>query len=441
MTKIHLLKKQILIIIGLTLLSGLIFAGQASAVFITPANLDFTAKPGDVIRGKLKVGNSETTPHQLNVFVSDYIINPETGIRKFIDDSAPRGLKDWIELDAKSPIADPDEKVDFNYKITVPESAAPGTYMSAFLASATIPANDDEGSRVGVAGRVVSLISLTIEGDYNEELSLKSFKLNKKKFLQGNIVFNVEVKNLGDVKTVPFGQITIYDGNGDLVEGVYAITNEFEGKEVVIDRKDEIPVNVSKSVVMPGTTHTIDVEWKNRDVATGNYTAKLALYYGQDNTKLEAETDFEIVENFTLTELTPEAFFKSSLPISFDIKLQNTGNQSVEPSGYFEITNIFGAQKKRIDLTKEELKVPSGEEKSLNNLIWDSGFALGLYKANLYLDVGGNTYTKSATFWIISWWQAIIVVLVLLILIFILYKGVHGYRVMKEKIKIIEKDK
>ena len=71
-------------------------------------------------------------------------------------------------MEKDSVTVDADKTYDFKYTITVPKDADPGTYTGAFLAMTSQPTSDPKLSQVGVGGRVVCLVSVTIQGNYTE---------------------------------------------------------------------------------------------------------------------------------------------------------------------------------------------------------------------------------------------------------------------------------
>lgn len=422
-------------------LAILFSATVAQAVSISPAKLDLSVAPGDTVNGTIIVGNTINEPQNLIITIKDFIIDPETGQTHYQDDSidVPRGLKNWISFEETSHAVEANEGYEFNYSINIPEDAVPGGYSTAIIARSSEDSIDPESSGVGMVAGAVGKITLTVKGDFTEEIMVENFEVSEPDFLKGNIVFLTTIKNLGDANTAPTGEITIYDENGDQVEGVYAVMREAYGQLVEAERGDEIPFNPTLNTVLPEQTKVFKTSWENRKIDTGNYTAKLELYYGKDAEVQELSTDFNIVENYNIAEFNVEKYFQGNLPVNFNAKVQNTGSVKLEPTGYLEINNIFGSQKKRVDFTNEELEISGGESKSIDNLVWDNGFAMGFYSATLAIDVGGKTFTKTVSFWVLSWWQIIIAVLVLILIIFGVYKGVTGYVKMKKKLKNLEK--
>ncbi|MFC1810005.1 hypothetical protein ACFLZH_00740 [Patescibacteria group bacterium] len=408
------------------------------AIIISPATFEYTVSPGETVEDSITLTNNENSPKFLKAYLNDTYILARNQTKQYTDEAQPRGIINWTTILEDPTQVNPGEEFTFNFIIRIPKGAEPGTYSGAIMGSA-FEDLETAGSAVGLAPRAAGTMNITVEGDFEEKLSGENFTIDPLKKEQGSIVFVFEAKNEGNVKIAPIGEIKIYDKQGNMVPGVYAVVKEFENEKVITDRLDVIPFNPGNESILPSVTRGINTGWENRNVEPGEYKAKLNLYYGQDNTKIELETDmFEIEENFQLADLAADSAFKSSLPITFSAKLKNQGSVDLSPTGSFSIKNIFGMEKKRVDLSADELKIKGGEEKTINNLTWDTGFAFGIYSANLELRVGDQTYIATTTFWILSWWQVLITIIVVLVIIFALYKGIHGYLAMKKKLETKE---
>jgi hypothetical protein len=431
--------KRIVILFSL-LISFFVSAPYLFAVGIGPAKFEISAAPGETIEDTVYVINTEKEPHYMSLEVNNSYYDRETNQTVYTNKELPRGLKKWIKLEkeiSESPI-DPGEKEEFAFTLDIPENADPGTYHALFFGRTSNEAQGEGVSKVGVSSRAGMYIILTIEGEVNESMELNSFDIDKNKLLKGETVFEIKIQNTGNVMLAPTGEITIYDQAGNQVNDVYAVTEKYEEIEVIKERKNFIPVNIGMATILPDATTFYNIPWENRNIDPGKYKAKLDLYYGENNTQLEAETDyFEITKSLILSDITPDSGLKASLPISFETTLSNNGSVTLSPTGAFKIENLFGTVKKLENLSEEELKIQGGDQKTIENT-WDSGFAFGIYKAILELEAEGQEYSVSTTFWIINWWQAIIIVLVLAVLIFAIYKGLNTYLNMKKKLENME---
>ena len=410
------------------------FIGVANAISAGPGSFEITANPGEEVVKSMTLSNNETKAINLTVSAQDYLIDPTSGNKQFTEVAAPRGCKDWITFDQSEQMAEPGETKSFPFTIKVPKDAAPGTYYTGIFASTKAPAAEDGGSQIGVVGRVLSDLSITIAGDFNEEATLIGFTLDENQYKEGNIIFNVDFKNTGDVLLAPMGSIKIFDDKGVQVKKIYPVKKIIYEQEVTVEEKDELPINQYWATTLPETSRTYLVPLTGA-LSQGKYTAKLELVYGSKNTKVEAEQAFEITKTFYISEFNSDKYFYSGLPAKFNLKIKNSGTTSVQSVGYFEIKNIFGSQKKKIDFLPEEVLLNGGEEKTIQNLTWDSGFALGMYKADVVFKLGDQSYEKSITFLVMNWWQGLIIIVVIALICVIVYKGTSVYFKAKKQLK------
>ena len=85
--------------------------------------------------------------------------------------------------------------------------------------------------------------------------------------------------------------------------------------------------------------------------------------------------------------------FLSKGPVPFEVKLKNTSNHYITPTGKIIITNMFGQAIGKVDLSPAN--VLAGSSRNLANsadqsLVWDETFLLGMYSAKLSLALSEN---------------------------------------------------
>ncbi|MFH0968889.1 MAG: hypothetical protein V1804_00060 [Patescibacteria group bacterium] len=145
--------------------------------------------------------------------------------------------------------------------------------------------------------------------------------------------------------------------------------------------------------------------------------------------------------------------FHDTLPVIFELRIENTGNVHFKPGGYLEIRNMLG--QKVID--KPVLETNSGGNVlphsirrydlfwgDSNEKNWPQGFFdkvkfewnnfhLGRYKAiaNVALPLG-KTETKVVSFWIFPW-QLLIVVAVILLALLFMFKQYNKWIIKKAR--------
>jgi hypothetical protein len=422
----------------ITILFSIPFLNTSLAVSIGPTDAQLTGEPGKTVSGSLMIGNTEKEPRILTVEVKDFVLDPDKNYQvEYLDDSAPKGLKNWIKFDELEKQAEPDEIFEFKYTVTIPANTDPGTYSTAIIASTRLP---EQTEMVGLHAGAVSKIYLTVPGSTNEKLALVKFEINKEKLLLGKISFNLSLKNEGDVSIAPTGYVTLFDEKGEQIKGIKAIKQIFEEQEVITSREDQIPINKLLSTVQPSEQKSFDTDLEASLIEPGTYKAKLTLFYGEKSEKIEAETTFATEEKFSPIKFAVKENVYYSLPVTFDISLQNIGNVAITGTGNVEIKNIFGSLKKQIDLPKDELILKASESKNIE-AVWENELAFGYYTATANITINGEKLVNSVSFWVINWAILAVVVVVVVLIVFLVYVGIKKYKKLKKKLDQLEKTK
>ena len=117
--------------------------------------------------------------------------------------------------------------------------------------------------------------------------------------------------------------------------------------------------------------------------------------------KINGEGKFEgSLENFKA--IGPEQIFYSERPSGFEIAFKNTGNVHLIPYGMVTIKNIFGQV---MDTIPVDAYFVLPESIRYREALWEDGFSLGRYTANLslYKGYGDENLEAKIAFWIIPW--------------------------------------
>jgi len=92
-------------------------------------------------------------------------------------------------------------------------------------------------------------------------------------------------------------------------------------------------------------------------------------------------------------------------PVSFNLRVKNSGAHFVSPKGTIYIRNMFGQTIGKIDLPAQNILANStrsltNDNSVSNSAVWPEKFLLGFYTANLSLDLSphGPTLTKTTQF-------------------------------------------
>ncbi|MEK7534453.1 MAG: hypothetical protein AAB600_03890 [Patescibacteria group bacterium] len=122
-----------------------------------------------------------------------------------------------------------------------------------------------------------------------------------------------------------------------------------------------------------------------------------------------------------LQEFSAPLFLEKG-PITFTLKIKNTGSHFIAPQGVIVIKNMFGKIVGKIDLLP--MNILKDSTRSIKPF-WNESFLLGVYTANLNISLSpqGPIFTKSMSFFAIPT-QAIIAVLASLIIVLLIYNRI-----------------
>lgn len=131
----------------------------------------------------------------------------------------------------------------------------------------------------------------------------------------------------------------------------------------------------------------------------------------------------DVVEEANIdTFSSTKSFWSNERPITFDTRINNTGNVHFKPTGTITIKNMFGNEVTSIPL--EEKNVLPDSIRKITSEWSDPGFAVGRYTADLSLVYGeDDTILVASTSFTIFPWQTLVPVgLVAIALIYLLIK-------------------
>lgn len=159
-------------------------------------------------------------------------------------------------------------------------------------------------------------------------------------------------------------------------------------------------IHVNQNAV-PGTYHA---QITFTDGETRDETLKKSPA-GSINVNLEIRAD--IKENLQLLKFFTDRVVFSGDDVLFNYKLENIGNQELQPGGEIRIYDRRGEEVATIDVNKEG-KIVGPDQTSQLASAWSAFNSFGQYKALITINYG-KTQTASVTdtifFWIIPWKQ------------------------------------
>lgn len=260
------------------------------AISIVPPTFDYTAQPGQILTGQVKILNTEQDLQTYYLSTATFTAGGENGEPNFDFTSDISDLAAWIKTDTTRVDLQPDAKGVVNFTINVPADAAPGGHFAGIFFSTTPP---DSGN-VKVQQQTGTLVILRVEGQIREAASAASFKVRG----SGNVsrlpvTFDLRLQNSGNVHIRPQGTIVI--------------------KNLMGGESETLSLNDANGAVLPNSTRLFDATWKKdtSDVpptgffgqlkeqwfnfAIGPYTATATITYGQSKQTLVISTKVTII--------------------------------------------------------------------------------------------------------------------------------------------------
>lgn len=241
-------------------------AGEMS---VTPAVIDHTAKPRDILKESITILN--TSDRKLNIYPSVNDINVTAGEQEFSAalnaDDRSTSLANWIELSRGVIELGPGEEKVIPFVIRVHLNAQPNDYHATISFS--------EGSTRETAEAKDPLatldVNIDVEADVKEVLQLNKF-FTDRLFLAGDdVLFNYQLENIGNQDLTPKGEIRIYDRTG---------------KEVAA-----VDVNSDKQTISPDQVAQLASAWTAAS-GFGRYKAFLSVDYGASQKASVQDTVF-----------------------------------------------------------------------------------------------------------------------------------------------------
>ena len=106
-------------------------------------------------------------------------------------------------------------------------------------------------------------------------------------------------------------------------------------------------------------------------------------------------------------------------PLKFILRIKDTGDVHIQPTGRIELTNVFG---QTITEPIPSLDVLPSAIRRSTTLFYPS-FLLGFYKAKVFVNVSGGEKTASLTFWAFPGKQLIIFSIILTVILVVGFLG------------------
>lgn len=178
-----------------------------------------TGKPGEVIKGEIKIQNNDSTEQEVRIYQTDlmYNLNDNT----FYDDpgSNPKSNAGWISYSPKTVVLKGHEVRSVQYEINIPANdTLRGTYWSVLMIEGVVPIDPNQTSNLNI--RTVTRYAVQMVTELNDkgkgslkflEPSLVQDETSKKVYLA------VDLNNDGDHYISPDVSLELFDDKGESV--------------------------------------------------------------------------------------------------------------------------------------------------------------------------------------------------------------------------------
>ena len=175
-------------------------------------------KPGDVIKGEIRIQNNDNTDQEVKVYQTDLLYNLEE--KTFYDEpgSHKRSNADWIKFSPKSVILKAHEVRIIQYEITVPQTdTLKGTYWSVLMVEGIVPIDPNQKGDLSIRTVTRYAIQVVTEIADKGKGSLKFMEPTLIK--EGEKLFlAIDLVNNGDHYIAPEVSIELFDDKGTSVK-------------------------------------------------------------------------------------------------------------------------------------------------------------------------------------------------------------------------------
>jgi hypothetical protein len=265
------MKKKFLALL-MVFLIGLVFASFPSVraalsgdegLTLSPPIKELTLSPGETSTQTLKLTNPTAKLVELYPKVMNFNAKGDSGEPGFTEanvENTKFSLASWITLTQSKVALTPEQVVEYQYTINVPQNAEPGGHYGVVFFATEPPTLEKDVSKVALSSMVGGLVLVRVPGDIKEEGQIESFDSDKLVYLFNNVKYTTRIRNLGNVHFKPLGTIKIKDLFGRTV--------------------DVLDFNANGGNILPESTRKWENGWKSSKILIGPVKATLNITYG-----------------------------------------------------------------------------------------------------------------------------------------------------------------
>lgn len=239
------------------------------------ARFEYQLYPGEEITDKVRIVNKSGQDAYYKLFPADGRTTADGAFALAGEQEEKTDLGSWIKLE-KDEIFVPNESEDFvSFTMKIPQNAEVGDHLggiSVYGINQEEKKEEADGIVLNIKTRVGVRIYTTVLGELNKQMEITDFSYILDKTTD-NIIFNFGLKNNGNVRIEPSGDIKVY--------------NSFLGKESA-----SFPIDLR--LVLPEKPTNVPIVWDHTPLL-GKYTVRANVKYGEqlsDIVQKEIEISF-----------------------------------------------------------------------------------------------------------------------------------------------------
>jgi hypothetical protein len=202
------------------------FTVNASVEVIGSLKYVFNTNPGEVVRGQIRIQNSDPIDQEVRVYQTDYLYNYQD--QTFYDEPGIKGGNKrsnagWIQYSPKTVVLKAKESRNVEFEISVPlGDSIFGTFWSTIMVEGVTPIDPNQKGDLSI--RTVTRYSVQIVNEINKK------GVGKLKFLEPTLLkeenkklyLAIDIINEGDHFVAPDLNMELYDESGTLIKTITA---------------------------------------------------------------------------------------------------------------------------------------------------------------------------------------------------------------------------
>jgi hypothetical protein len=228
----------------------------------------FEGRPGQTVRGAVRVLNVGTVPGRASLYSVDATTGQTSGAVYRSRQEPKRGVGAWIALSKGSLKLAPGQSRVVSFSVRVPAGTAPGEHLGGIVAQraprkagTAAPTTDEkEGFRVRIQELSVLAVQIDVPGAERPKLTLSGIKAGEQ---PGHQSVLLGIGNAGNVLVKGRGTLKIVSGSGREVQrSSFALDTFVPGTHI------DYPVYIQGKALKPGRYRgTVRISYRGRSLA------------------------------------------------------------------------------------------------------------------------------------------------------------------------------